>query len=91
MPPPQTRTRLTLASFACASRVAYRARSTRVGNASSGIQLTPLTSTGRSLTTSWKGVPAASGAVSQRRVRNPTRRVAVSSTSSPAVSPTRTS
>jgi hypothetical protein len=43
------------------------------GNVSSGIQFTPLTKTGTSLTTSVNGVPPASGAVSQRAERKPIR------------------
>src|SRR6478735_4139076 len=64
--------RLRFASSACSKRRRTRSRVTRTVSASSGIQLTPFTNTGWSLTTSVNGVPASSGVVSHRTSRKPT-------------------
>lgn len=62
-----------MAAIAWSNRSASRARVIRVGNASSGIQLTPRTKTGMSLTDNENGVPCSSGVVSSRTERKPIR------------------
>ena len=79
MPPPQTRSRFSPAPTAWSMRRASRARVTRVSRWSSGIQLAPLTKSGRPLTTNVNGVPCSSGVVSTATLRSPIRRAQVSS------------